>query len=429
LRSPGFHTTTVIVLRNFSDGMAENPGVPRLRVLSAILLMVPSCSPDIDLGDERQGPTAAMTAATSASGFRLLQPEDGAASVPINLSALLIQTPAPISASKPGVVAPFKLSAASGTSIGVGFATRPCPNGVAPELTCYALTPTERLSPASRYVVDVGDASWPDGTPVSSGAIGRFDTAPVADETPPVVANVVADVSECLRLQVSLSEPAQTTISVTTSGTKIELILPTAGVSQNTVVPLAALGAGLPANVQVTVVDAAGNVGQSEMIAIVTPDRPSLVISEVLVNPAGSEYTQEFVEIVNVGVVPLPLTGLTIEDSGGSDPLGTGTLAPGQRALVVAAGFIADEGSDPSPSPGAMLVRVEGRIGRDGLTNTGEAVTIKTTDGRVVDRWGGWFDMGATSWNGRSAHRTPPDYPCDGKETWTDKPQTPTPGW
>jgi|GEM_PF-1407622 len=408
--------------------MPDKHSVPRLLVLSAIILLTaPSCSPDIDLGDERQGPMATMV--TSASGFRLLQPEDGAAAVPINLAALVIQTPAPISARQPGVVAPFRLSASSGTSVGVGFATRPCPVGIAPELTCYALTPTERLSPASRYVVDVGDARWPDGTPVSSGAIGRFETAPVADETPPVVANVIADVSECLRLQVSLSEPAQTTISVTTGSTKIELILPPSGTSQNAVVPLAALGAALPANVQVTAVDAAGNIGQSEPVAIVTPARPPLVIAEVLVNPAGSEYTQEFVEIVNVGNLPLSLAGLTIEDSGGSDPLGTGTLAPGQRALVVAAGFVADEGSDPSPSPGTLLVRVEGRIGRDGLTNTGEAVTIKAADGRVVDRWGGWFDMGATAWNGRSTHRSPPDYPCDGKETWTDKPQNPTPGW
>ncbi len=404
--------------------------MPRSVLLYAtILLGSSSCLPDVELGDERQGPATGMKMVTAASGFRLLQPEDGAAAVPINLSLLLVQTPAPISASKPGVVAPFKLSANSGASVSVGFAARPCPIGMAPELTCYALTPAARLSPASRYVVDVGDAAWPDGTAVSAGAIGRFETAPVADETAPVVANVVADVSDCLRLQVSLSEPAQTTITVTTSNTKIELTLPTAGVSQNTVVPLAALGPDLPASVQVTAVDAAGNVGQSETLAIVTPNRPPLAISEVLVNPAGSEYTQEFVEIVNVGNVSLSLEGIAIEDSGGSDPLGAGTLAPGQRALVVAAGFIADEGSDPSPSKGMMLVRVEGRIGRDGLTNTGETVTIKTADGRIVDRWGGWFDMGATAWNGRSTHRTPPDYPCDGKETWTDKPQPPTPGW
>jgi len=367
--------------------------------------------------------------AKSVSGFRLLQPEDGSSLVPINLATLLVQSPASIVSSTPGGSAPFRLSAGSGTPIGVGATVQACPSGVPPELVCYALTPSERLMPAARYVLDVRDARWPDGNPVASAAIGHFETAPVADETPPMVLKADAEVSECLRLSLALSEPAQTTIRVTTAATALELTLPSSGLALSTVIPLASLGAALPATVTVTARDAAGNQGQGTPVAIVTPNRPPLVISEVLANPAGSEYTQEFVELVNVGAEPLSLAGLFIEDSSGSDPLGAAMLTPGQRALIVAAGYLPDEGSDPAPSPSALLVRVEGRIGRDGLTNTGETVTLKTADGRIVDRFGGWLDMSASAWNGRSTHRTPPDYPCDGKETWTDKPQSPTPGW
>jgi hypothetical protein len=152
------------------------------------------------------------------------------------------------------------------------------------------------------------------------------------------------------------------------------------------------------------------------------------VITEVLANPAGSEYTQEFVELQNLEADPVSLAGMLIEDKTGSDVLPDVFVPAAGFALVVAANFVADDGKDPVPREGTVIVPVSGRIGADGLSNDGEPVRLVSQDGTVVSQYGGWVDVSATSWNGMSVHRVSVDA-CDQPSAWTSIPEMPTPGW
>lgn len=154
---------------------------------------------------------------------------------------------------------------------------------------------------------------------------------------------------------------------------------------------------------------------------------PGLVISEVLANPAGSESTQEYVELQNLGAAPASLGGLRIEDSGGFDPLPEREIPAGAFVLLVAEAYEPVAPGDVPPAPEAIVVRVTGRIGRDGLTNTGEPVLLRAADGQVVSRYGGWIDVSRPAWSGRSVHRIPADA-CDEPAGWGPGPG-PTPGW
>ncbi|MCG5055863.1 MAG: lamin tail domain-containing protein [Myxococcales bacterium] len=187
---------------------------------------------------------------------------------------------------------------------------------------------------------------------------------------------------------------------------------------------------GGPLHVSARAEDAQGRVTLSPPLALVAPvARGALVITEILANPAGSEYTQEFVELLNAGAASLSLAGFSLEDGAGADPLPDLVVPSGGRVVVVAEGFVEGPGADPEPAPGIPLVRVPGRLGRDGLSNAAEALTLRAPDGKVASHYGAWVDMSASAWNGRSTVRVPPDDPCDRALLWSDRPQPPTPGW
>jgi hypothetical protein len=103
-------------------------------------------------------------------------------------------------------------------------------------------------------------------------------------------------------------------------------------------------------------------------------------------------------------------------------------LTPGAFALIVAEKYDPAEGSDIAPRETAVLVRVSGRIGADGLSNTGEPVRLLTGAGAVVSQYGGFVDVSATAWSGKSVKRASLDA-CDGPSAWTSSPSLPTPGW
>jgi hypothetical protein len=97
-------------------------------------------------------------------------------------------------------------------------------------------------------------------------------------------------------------------------------------------------------------------------------------------------------------------------------------------ALLVAEGFVLDDGKDPAPRDGTVMVRVSGRLGADGFSNAGEPVRLVSKDGAVVSQYGGWVDTSASAWNGMSVQRISLDA-CDQPSAWTSAPGMPTPGW
>jgi hypothetical protein len=76
-----------------------------------------------------------------------------------------------------------------------------------------------------------------------------------------------------------------------------------------------------------------------------------------------------------------------------------------------------------------MVLRVPGRIGRDGLGQAGEVVRLVGPDGLVRSGYGGWVDVRRPLWAGQSVHRTPDAAACDHPAAWSAAPLPATPGW
>jgi hypothetical protein len=119
--------------------------------------------------------------------------------------------------------------------------------------------------------------------------------------------------------------------------------------------------------------------------AILTPSSAMthLVINEVLANPAGVEKDQEWVELFNDGSAAIAVGGFALETGGGTTLLPRGVIAPGAFALVVTEAFVEDDGVDPPPAPGTMLLRVPA-LGRDGLSNDGERLVLRDNAAQVL---------------------------------------------
>ena len=118
--------------------------------------------------------------------------------------------------------------------------------------------------------------------------------------------------------------------------------------------------------------------------------------------------------------------GLLIQDSRGADLLPAATIPGGAYALVVTSGYDPASGADPPPRAGTLLLRVDSRIGTDGLSNSGEAVRLVQGD-TVVSSYGGWVNVSSATWNGKSVHRLV-ETACDRPDAWSRTPLAPTPG-
>jgi hypothetical protein len=129
--------------------------------------------------------------------------------------------------------------------------------------------------------------------------------------------------------------------------------------------------------------DESGRNLEGDVTLTPSPAMTHLVITEVLANPAGIERDQEWVELYNDGGAPIAVGGYALEAGGRSTLLPAGVIAPGSFALVVTEGFVADDGVDPAPAPGTMLLRVSA-IGGDGLSNDGERLVLRDADGQTL---------------------------------------------
>lgn len=124
----------------------------------------------------------------------------------------------------------------------------------------------------------------------------------------------------------------------------------------------------------------------AETLVRTHPRLPQLTITEVLADPLGPDPDQEYVEVLNYGEFPLPLAGLAIADTPEreGEVITSGVvLAPGARALLVAARFDANamHGDAPIP-PGVPILRLDGPIATGGLTNSGEPLYLRDAQGR-----------------------------------------------
>jgi hypothetical protein len=237
--------------------------------------------------------------------------------------------------------------------------------------------------------------------------------------------------ADCVRVQAEASAPVTADVHFQAAG-QVDLRPLGAGASvfdQPFRLPLVA-GAEAEAVVSIGAPGAAApTTSAPARFRVPPPPALPLAITEVLPNPAGSETTQEWVELRNLGETPVSLAGLGLEDEGARDPLPAAMLAPGGFALVVGASFVEGAPADVPPRPGTALLRVPGRIGRDGLRQQGEAVRLIAADGSVLSSYGGYVDTTRPAWSGRSIQRLPDPGACDHPQSWSMAPLEPTPGW
>jgi hypothetical protein len=355
----------------------------------------------------------------------LVDPPAGALQVPPNLGKVILRFSASLQASDPD--AALRLYASDGTDVALALG-----DAVACAGTCYAALPAGTLEPTTSYVVEIGaDAlHFEGGKPVPAGWVGSFTTADAPDEYAPLIVGFALTLVEgCVQVQFATDESAWAQVIITAGDQVASLDLGAMGTKFDLTTHLPDLPADVDACAVARATDRAGNSADSAAVALHLPPRaPRLVITEVLGNPAGSEYTQEFVEVKNLEAEPVSLAGFSIADKTGSDVLPDLEVPAGGFALLVAATFVLDDGKDPVPRDGTVIVPLSGRIGADGLTNSGEGVRLVSKDGVVVSQYGGWVDESATAWNGMSVHRVSVDA-CDQRSAWTSTPEMPTPGW
>lgn len=142
-----------------------------------------------------------------------------------------------------------------------------------------------------------------------------------------------------------------------------------------------------PAPVRLVTIDRQATIAPADLSVRRAPGRSHLVVSEVYANPVGAEPAQEWVELFNDGVGVAAIGGYALSDGGGAAAiLPDASLAPGGYALVVNQSFVADDGVDAPPAPGTAIVRV-GALGQSGLSNEGEAITLRDPAGQVVSRF------------------------------------------
>jgi hypothetical protein len=405
--------------------------MPSLRACPFVWLVSVACSPSTDLAAERHVPSTMIDGGrASDSGVvvglpELVDPPVGAVQVPPNLAKVILRFSEPLQV--PNASASLKLRASDGTEVALALGdTVPCGG------TCYATLPAGTLEPTTSYVAEIGADSlhFEAGKPVPAGQVGSFTTADAPDEYAPLIVGFTMTLVEgCVQTELVTDESAWAQVIITAGAQVASLDLGAIGTKFDLLTHLPDLPADVDAQAIARATDRAGNSADSAAVALHLPPKvPRLVMTEVLANPAGSEYTQEFVELENLEAEPVSLAGMLIEDKTGSDVLPDMTVPAGGFALIVAANFVADDGKDPVPRDGTVIVPVSGRIGADGLSNSGEPVRLVSSDGVVVSQYGGWVDVSATAWNGMSVHRVSVDA-CDQPSAWTNSPEMPTPGW
>jgi hypothetical protein len=161
----------------------------------------------------------------------------------------------------------------------------------------------------------------------------------------------------------------------------------------------------------------------------------SVVITEVMANPEGTESAGEYVEIVNIGSVSLEMEGWQFVDSSsaGNDDFLT-SCQDGQEAILPPQGVALLVGRDFSAFDGIksgtlILCSQRRTITSRGLKNSaGEVLVLKDPGGQEICRYGGWLDLSSNE--GCSAQRLDWSKP-DSAENWSifEDNECQTPGW
>ena len=156
----------------------------------------------------------------------------------------------------------------------------------------------------------------------------------------------------------------------------------------------------------------------------------TLLISEVLYDPLGTEPNGEWIEIFNNTSSPIELTDWAISDNLSTDVISPTVTIPAGGCMVVAASE--DFYTNYPDFTGDIVFVADGRIG-NGLGNTGDRLILKDSEGTVIDQMS--YGTDTTAFHpacpdvaaGHSLERSPANVDTDTAEDWVDQ-EFPDPG-
>ena len=379
-----------------------------------------------------------VTAGSGSAGPepQLVAPAPGQLEVATNLAHVQTQLWPPVPIPQPH--ATLELEAEDGNASIALLDPVDCPGWVPG--TCLRWRPAQLLAPHTRYRPAGGTLVDRLGRPALLPAASRetwFGSAAGRDDQPPA-ADLSAQLrGTCLAVWVDAGEPVQALLSV--GEQQRYATIPASGWIGLELEP------GLlpedPINWSLELRDLADNhsASQGQLVADASfaPDLAHLRITEVLANPSGAEPDAEFVELLagptgadlqGLYLADLPLADLRqawlAGDEPPGDPLPDVELGPSELAIIVAAGWTADNPKDPAPPPNTRLLVVDTSLGAGGLKNAGEHLTLWTITEHgpsAVATYANWIDTGATAHNGRSVIAGADA--CDLPDRWRSHPQ------
>ena len=113
-------------------------------------------------------------------------------------------------------------------------------------------------------------------------------------------------------------------------------------------------------------------------------------LMEVMYDPAGSELTDEFIEVQNIGPLPVEMTGWRVGEGAVTEALiavGSASLASGQFGLLLDPDYELGVGAyAPLPGDAILLLLDAGTFGRFCLSNTqAETIVLLNAQGDTID--------------------------------------------
>ena len=169
----------------------------------------------------------------------------------------------------------------------------------------------------------------------------------------------------------------------------------------------------------------------SQLSSLIRASSSSLLISEVLYDPLGTEPNEEWIEVFNNSASPMELTDWTISDNLSTDVISPTVTIPAGGYMVIAASSEDFYANYPAFT-GAIVFIADGRIG-NGLGNTGDRLILKDGEGTVIDQMSYGTDTTAFDpacpdvAEGHSLERSPANVDTDTAEDWIDQ-ESPNPG-
>jgi hypothetical protein len=168
----------------------------------------------------------------------------------------------------------------------------------------------------------------------------------------------------------------------------------------------------------------------SHFSPLIGASSPTLLISEVLYDPLGTEPNEEWIEIFNNTSSPVELTDWMISDNMSTDVISPTVTIPVGGCLVIAASE--DFYTSYPGFTGAIVFVADGKLG-NGLGNTGDRLVLKDSEGMVIDQMS--YGTDTTAFDpacldvaaGHSLERSPANVDTDTAADWIDQ-EFPNPG-